>query len=219
VIRFRDVTKSYRAGFSRKVVLENANFDIVPGESLGVLGINGAGKSTLIRLISGASMPDRGLIDRGNLRISWPLGFRGSFAGSMTGRENLRFACRIYGEAFDRVTRYVEEFSELGAYMDMPVSSYSSGMQARLAFGLSMAINFDIYLVDEITAVGDAKFKKRCEQVFAERRKTSDIIMVSHSLGTLKKFCSAGCVLNGGKITYYNQIDDAISAYQDILAQ
>jgi len=138
VIRFRDVTKTYRAGFLRKVGLDNANSDIIPRRSLDSLGINDAGKSTLIRLQSGASMPDRGLIDRGKLRKSWSPDFRGFFATSTTGREILRFACRIYGEACDRMTLYVGEFSNFGAYVDMSVSSYSSGSQARLAFAYQL---------------------------------------------------------------------------------
>lgn len=217
MISFRSVTKSYRVGLSRKVVLDEASFDIYRGQSIGVLGVNGAGKSTLIRLISGAALPDRGRIERRHVRVSWPLGFAGSFHGSLTGRENLRFACRLYGASIPKVTAFVEEFAELGAHLDMPVRTYSSGMKSRLAFGLSMAIEFDVYLVDEITAVGDAIFKKRCEAVFAERRKVADIIMVSHSLGTLKRFCQAGCVLDRGQLTFYPEIDAAIAAYEEVL--
>lgn len=217
MIRFRDVTKSYRLGIGRKTVLDNASFDILRGQSLGVLGVNGAGKSTLIRLISGASLPDRGRIDRRDVRVSWPLGFAGSFHGSLTGRENLRFACRIYGASIPKVTAFVQDFAELGEHLDMPVRSYSSGMKARLAFGLSMAIEFDVYLVDEITAVGDAIFKKRCDEVFTERRKVADVIMVSHSLNTLRSFCTAGCVLDGGRLTFYPTINAATAAYEDIL--
>jgi len=219
MISFRSVTKSYRVGDRRKTVLDDASFDIVRGQSLGVLGVNGAGKSTLIRLISGASMPDRGRIDRRGVRVSWPLGFAGSFNGSLTGRENLRFACRIYGASIPKVTAFAQDFAELGAHLDMPVRTYSSGMKARLAFGLSMAIEFDVYLVDEITAVGDAIFKKRCDEVFAERRKVADVIMVSHSMGTLKRFCTAGCVLDRGRLTFYPAIDSAIAAYEDILTR
>ena len=192
MIRFRGVTKTYRAGFSRKVALNNANSDIIPRESLSSLGINGARKSPLIRLISGASI---------------------------TGWENLRFVCRIYDEAFDRMTLYAGEFSKIGTYMDIPVSSYSSGTQARLAFHISMAINFDIYLLNDITALGDSKFNKRCEAVFIERLKKSDIITISYGLRTLKKFCAAGCVLDGKTIARYIRIDDAIDAYQDVLAK
>lgn len=217
MIRFRNVTKSFRVGFDRKVVLNNANFEIRPGESMALMGINGAGKSTLIRLISGASLPDSGVIDRSGVRISWPLGFAGSFHGSLSGRENIRFACRIYGVSIPKVTHFVEDFAELGSHLDMPVKTYSSGMKARLAFGLSMAIEFDVYLVDEITAVGDANFKKRCEEVFSARRKTSDIIMVSHSNATLKKFCSRACVLDQGQLSFYPNIDDAFSAYEFVM--
>lgn len=217
MIEFQSVTKSYRVGSSRKTVLNEATFRLPLRRNLAVLGINGAGKSTLLKLISGAILPDRGRVRHNGLRVSWPLGFSGAFHAQLSGRENVRFAARIYGASIMQVTRFVEDFAELGPYLDEPVKTYSSGMKARLAFGLSMAIEFDVYLVDELTAVGDLTFRKRCETVFSERRKTSDIIMVSHSMTTLHTFCDSGCVLNGGRIFFHERVSDAITDYENMI--
>lgn len=215
MIRFENVTKRYPLKKGKKTILADATFDIPRGQSLGVLGVNGAGKSTFLRMISGNELPDRGRVIRENVTISWPLGFSDSFHGSLTGRENLRFACRVYRKSVERTTRYVEEFSELGKHLDMPIRTYSSGMKARLAFGLSMAFDFDVYLVDETTAVGDAKFRSKCNIVFNEKLTNSDIIMVSHSMATLKRYCTAGCLLNNGTIRFFDSINDAIVAYEE----
>ncbi|MBL8575206.1 MAG: ABC transporter ATP-binding protein [Hyphomicrobiaceae bacterium] len=214
MIQFKNVTKSYRLGQHRKVVLDRASFEIPTGRSMAVIGRNGAGKSSLLRLIAGSSLPDSGRIRRNGLRVSWPLGFAGSFHGALSGRENVRFACRIYGESIKAVSEYVEAFAELGEHFDMPVSTYSSGMKARLAFGLSMAMEFDVYLVDEITSVGDKIFRERCEEAFAHRRRIADVIMVSHSVSTIKKFCDFGCVLENGGIEFYDSVGDAVVAYE-----
>lgn len=216
MIRLENVSKSYRQNRTTKVILDRVSFEIPRGTSFGVLGVNGAGKSTFLRLLSGSEFPDSGRIYRENINISWPLGFAGSFHGSLTGRQNLKFACRIYGKDIDTVTAYVEEFAELGNQIDMPVKTYSSGMKARLAFGLSMAFNFDVYLVDEITAVGDARFKAKSSEAFSEKLSQSDIIMVSHSMETLRKFCQAGCVLANGQISMFANIDDAIVRYNEL---
>lgn len=216
MIRFENVSKRYKVKSGNKVILDQASFEIPRGKSLGVLGVNGAGKSTFLRMISGNELPDRGRVVRENVSISWPLGFADTFNGSLTGRQNLKFACRVYRKNIDVVTRYVEDFAELGLHIDMPVKTYSSGMKARLAFGLSMAFNFDIYLVDEITAVGDANFKAKSNRVFTEKLASSDIIMVSHSMPTLRQYCAAGCVLYRGDIRFYDTIGEAISAYEDL---
>ncbi len=216
MIRFENVTKRYKLKNGYKTILERASFTIMRGKSLGVLGVNGAGKSTFLRMISGNELPDRGRIVREGVSISWPLGLAESFHGSLSGRENLRFACRVYHRDVERVTKYVEDFSSLGQQLDMPVKTYSSGMKARLAFGLSMAFDFDVYLVDEVTAVGDANFRARSEKVFDERRQKSDIIMVSHSMPTLRRYCAAGCVLSQGKIEFYDTIDEAIDVYGEL---
>ncbi|MDE1231502.1 ABC transporter ATP-binding protein [Vibrio aestuarianus] len=182
------------------------------GRNIGLLGVNGAGKSTLLRMIAGSEAPTTGVIKR-NVKMSWPLGFSGGFNGSMTGAENLRFVSRIYGADIKQVTEFVKEFSELGDYLDMPIRSYSSGMKARLAFGLSMAIDFDCYLVDEITGVGDRRFQEKCRDAFKARSEKSSLIMVSHSMPTLKEHCDMGLVLSGGELTFYEDINDAIDNY------
>ena len=217
MIRFHDVTKRYRMKSGVKRILENASFEIPRGRNLGVLGINGAGKSTLLRLISGNELPDSGRIDRDGAAISWPLGFAETFHGSLSGRDNLKFACRVYSRSIDAVTDYVQAFAELGKHLDEPVKNYSNGMRARLAFGLSMAFDFDVYLVDEITAVGDARFKAKCAAAFTEKLEKADIIMVSHSMATLTQYCSVGCVLNDGRLDFYESIDEAIAVYNRLM--
>jgi len=217
MITFESVTKRYRLRHGSKVILDHATFSIPRGSRLGVLGINGAGKSTLLRLVSGNELPDSGRIRRSNVSVSWPLGFADSFHGSLTGRENIRFVCRIYGRRFEEVVKFVQSFAELGEHLDMPVKTYSSGMKARLAFGLSMAFDFDVYLVDEITAVGDARFKEKCSDAFKNKLVASDLIVVSHSTQTLLQYCTSGCVLHDGNLQFYASIGDAILAYDEII--
>ncbi|MEM6383167.1 MAG: ABC transporter ATP-binding protein [Pseudomonadota bacterium] len=217
MIEFEAVTKSYRVGRDRKTVLNNCSFAIPRGRSLAVIGINGAGKSTLLRMIAGTSLPDRGYIRRRGVRVSFPLGFAGSFNAELSGLENIRFASRVYDCPIDQVTDYVKDFSELGNHLSMPVKTYSSGMRARLAFGLSMALDFDVYLVDEITAVGDANFRKKCEQVFDSKREHADVIMVSHGNQTLKRFCETSCVLDRGQLTFYGTVEEGLEVYADVL--
>lgn len=213
MIRLHDICKSYRMGNRRRIILDHLNVDFVPGVNVGILGRNGAGKSTLMRIIGGAAYPDSGWVERTS-SISWPIGFSGCFHGSLTGRANLRFVCRIYQANIKEVTAFVEDFSELGAYMDVPVKKYSSGMKAKLAFGLSMAIGFDFYLIDEVTAVGDASFHAKSQQVFQERKAQSTLIVVSHSIGTIKTHCDVAGVLNDGNIVFYQNISDAVTEYE-----
>lgn len=216
MIEFDGVSKSYPTPIGRRIILEDVTLRLQLGVSYGVLGPNGAGKSTLLRLISGAERPDAGRITR-RARVSWPLGFSGGFHNSLTGRENVQFVARVYGEAPREVIAFVEDFSELREYMDMPVGTYSSGMRARLAFGLSLAIDFDCYLVDEITAVGDYRFQKRCAEAFQERRRTSSIIMVSHAVGTIQQYCDAGAILADGKVHVFDTIQEASKIYHAAL--
>lgn len=214
MIRLENVSKSYRAGDVRKVLLDNVTLELPRGRSVGLLGRNGAGKSTLLRMIGGAVEPDVGRIFR-DATISWPLGFGGGFHGALTGAQNVRFIARIYGMDTDAMIDFVEDFAEIGPFMHMPVSTYSSGMRARLAFGVSMGIDFDVYLIDEIVAVGDSAFKKKCRQILNERAKTSDIIMVSHSMADVQQFCNCAIVLEQGNLNFFDNVNDAIAAHEN----
>lgn len=213
MIKFRNVTKYYPSRSGRRTIIENLSCDFNLGEDIGILGRNGAGKSTLFRLISGSEPCDEGEIWR-NSTVSWPLGFSGGFHGSLSGRENLRFVSRIYGQNARNILDFVVDFSELGSNIDMPVKTYSSGMKARLAFGLSMAIDFDFYLIDEVIAVGDANFKKKCHKIIEEKRKTATIILISHGNGLLREFCKRGAILEAGRLSFFNTIDEAITAHE-----
>lgn len=214
MIELINVSKAYRVGQGRRVILNPTTITLPAYAHIGILGRNGAGKSTLIRMIAGTEAPDSGRIVR-HAKVSWPLGFSGSFHGELTGRENLSFIARIYGSDIRYVTRFVEEFSELGEYFDMPVRTYSSGMAGRLAFGLSMAIDFDYYLVDELTSVGDAWFRDKCERAFAARRENSGLIMVSHNPGTIRAYCDMALVLRNAELEVYADIEEAIEAYSE----
>lgn len=197
-------------------VLHNINFELPQNKSLGILGRNGAGKSTLVRLISGLDVPDSGLIDTGKAKLSWPLGAAVGVHGSLTGRENIKFVCRIYKEDFNRVFDYVEDFAELGDYMNMPVNTYSGGMKSRLAFGVSMAIDFDTYLIDEGFSAGDARFRVKTKNIFDEKRKKSNIIIVSHNPSTILNFSDSAAILEKGKLTMMSDVQEAIKIYSKL---
>lgn len=218
MIRLENLTKSFKRKGEIQYIAKNVSFTIPRGDSIGLLGRNGAGKSTLLKLIAGTIKPTSGRILR-LANVSFPLGFQGSFNGSLTGEQNVRFVARIYGQDTDDLVEYVERFAELGKAYYMPVKTYSSGMKARLAFGVSMGVDFDYYLVDEITAVGDANFRKKCKRVFEDKLKSSDIIMVSHSDSTLKEYCSTGIVLEDGNLSYFANIDDAIVRHNENMAR
>ncbi|MGB0505791.1 MAG: ABC transporter ATP-binding protein [Pikeienuella sp.] len=213
MIILENVSKKFRTKGKPKVIVENVSLTIPDGARVGILGRNGAGKSTLLRMIAGIAAPDRGRVRRTKL-VSWPLGFAGSFHSGLTGAQNARFVARIYGRDTQELLDYVEDFAELGDYFNMPVRSYSSGMKARLAFGVSMGIAFDCYLVDEITAVGDTNFKRKAEAVFDTRLAKSDLIMISHSVPALRRLCDSGIVLSNGTLTYYQDIEDAIEVHE-----
>ena len=211
-----NVTKYYPTRFGRHYVLRDVSVTLPAGRSIGILGKNGAGKSTLLRLLGGMDAPNRGTVTR-HCRVSWPLALSGGFQGSMTGRENTRFLCRIHGLSGSReIEEWVKEFSEIGQHFELPIKSYSSGMRSRFNFAASMAFDFDIYLTDEITSVGDARFKKKCIDVFTQKRETASLIMVSHSMDTLRKQCQMGMVLQNGELTLYQDIEDAIALYQQL---
>lgn len=217
MIELEDVYKYYKSNGHRKVVLNHITMDFQAGRSYGILGINGAGKSTLVRILAGTELPNGGRIRRRG-RISWPLGFSGGLHPKLTGRENVKFISRVYGQDPRKVINFVEDFAEVGAYMDVPILTYSSGMIARLAFGLSMSIDFDCYLIDEVTAVGDARFAARCREEFDKRRRKADIIMVSHGMQTIKDYCDRGIVLAGGQMHVFRDIDEAIDLYKKLNA-
>jgi capsular polysaccharide transport system ATP-binding protein len=212
VIALENISKSYRADAGPKVVLDDVSAVFEDGHSYALLGVNGAGKSTTLRVISGVELPNAGRVRR-TRRVSWPLGFASGFHPAMTGRENVHFVARCYGEDPRRIARFVEDFAEIGDYAGEPVRSYSSGMMARLAFGLSMAIEFDCYLIDEITAVGDARFQARCQAAFDARRASADLIVVSHAMDTVQRFCDRGVLLVDGKLVFFSGVEQAIGAY------
>lgn len=196
-----------------KIVLDDITLEIPSDKSVGILGRNGAGKSTLMNLLSGTDMPDNGTIEIGNTKLSWPIGSSSGVHGSMTGRENIRFLCTLYDYPFQKAFEFVEDFAELGDYMYMPVKSYSGGMKSRLGFGISMIINFDTYLIDEGFSAGDARFRAKTQTMFDEKRKNSNLIVVSHNPTTIKRLCDWGAILSKGKLTLIEDIDEAIKVY------
>jgi capsular polysaccharide transport system ATP-binding protein len=213
MIRLENATKLVRMKGVRKTIIDNVTMTIPRGKSVGLLGRNGAGKSTLLQIIAGTLDLDGGRIVKKG-KVSWPLGFQGSFQGNLSGEQNVRFVARIYGVDTQQLVEYVAEFAELGEFFQAPVRTYSSGMKARLAFGVSMGVQFDYYLVDEITAVGDTNFRRKSQQVFKERLSGSDVVMVSHSPGTLREYCQTGIVLEDGNLTYYDDLEEAIDAHE-----
>ncbi|MGR3762463.1 ABC transporter ATP-binding protein (plasmid) [Roseobacteraceae bacterium NS-SX3] len=216
MIRLENLTKSFRLRGERKVVIDNLNLTLPSGRSLALLGRNGAGKSTLLQIIAGTLRPDHGRVVSDGT-ISWPVGFAGSFHSDLTGAENVRFIARIYGVDTEDLTAFVEDFAELGKFFHMPVRSYSSGMKARLTFGASMGIRFDTYLVDEVTAVGDKAFRRKSQAVFADRMKLSSAIMVNHSMAQVRQYCDAGLVLEGGRVRYFDDLEEAIAVHEAML--
>lgn len=214
MISVKNVSKRYHTRNGWRTVLHNVNFDLQKGEKIGILGRNGAGKSTLIRLMSGVEPPTTGTIER-KMSISWPLAFSGAFQGSLTGLDNLRFISRIYNVDFDYMKAFTEEFSELGDYLYEPVKKYSSGMKARLAFALSLSVEFDCYLIDEVIAVGDSRFAAKCKHELFEKRKDRSIILVSHSPSAIKEYCDNAMVLKEGVMHQFANIDDAYQFYNE----
>ncbi len=217
-ITLQAVSKSYRAGGRRKTVLDRVSAEFPGGRNIALMGPNGAGKSTLMRLLSGAELPDTGYVVRDG-PVSWPLGLSSGFNGSMSGIENAVFVARLYGADLDYVLDYVAWFSELGPALRTPIRTYSSGMKARLAFGLSMAMDFDTYLVDEITAVGDARFRRKSEAVLADRLAPAEarrvnVVMISHSLGTIRDWCECGYLLHKGQLFFHEDTRSLINAYK-----
>jgi capsular polysaccharide transport system ATP-binding protein len=212
-----DVHKRYQTNHGPgKWVLQGVSFVIPPRVSVGLVGRNGAGKSTLLRLIGGIDRPNSGRIER-HCRVSWPMGFRGGLQGSLTGRQNAKFVCRIHGHEDDIPDRiaFIQDFAELGDSFEEPVKTYSTGMRSRLQFALSLAFDFDVYISDEVTAAGDAIFKKKARKALKKLADHASLIMVSHGEGTLRQFCTAGIWLNEGKAHWFDDIGDALKAYKE----
>ena len=218
MIRFENLTKTYPTPYGRKVVIDNLNLELPSGKALALLGRNGAGKSTLMQIVSGTLPPDSGRVITDGA-ISWPIGLGGALHPDLTGAQNVRFIARIYGIDSDSLCAFVQDFAELGAHFQMPLRSYSSGMRSRLAFGASMGIPFDTYLVDEVTSVGDARFRAKSKAIFRERMKTSGAIMVSHNMRELQEFCDAGLVLENGRMYYFEDLTEAIALHQALMEQ
>lgn len=214
MILLEDIVKTYPLRSGNTTVLDHINLQVQPGEKVGILGRNGSGKSTLIRIISGAERPSSGSIIR-KMSVSWPLAFGGAFQGSLTGIDNLRFICRIYGTSTEDKIPFVQEFSELGKYLNEPVKTYSSGMAARLAFAISMVVEFDCFLIDEITAVGDSRFHAKCHEELFVKRKDRAMMMVSHDAGFIREHCDRAAVIAHGKLHAFDQIDDAYAFYNE----
>jgi capsular polysaccharide transport system ATP-binding protein len=213
LITLQNLTKTFHLNGISKTVLQNANMVFPSGKSVALLGRNGAGKSTLLRLIAGTLDPTVGRVRRAG-SVSWPVGFAGSFHGDLTGAQNTRFIARIYGVDGDELVDFTASFADLGAHFHLPFRTYSSGMKARLAFGTSMGIAFDTYLVDEVTAVGDAAFRSKSNDLFHARMQTAGSVVVSHSMGLVRDLCDAAAVLEAGRLIYYDDVAAAIDHHE-----
>ncbi|WP_174502844.1 ABC transporter ATP-binding protein [Acidiphilium sp. C61] len=212
-----DVCKRYPINHGRgeRVILDHVNLRVERGEKWGILGRNGAGKSTMIRIISGSDRPHSGRVIK-DMSVSWPLAFGDAFQGSLTGRDNARLISRVYGVDFQNTLNEVECFAELGSYLNEPVKTYSSGMRARLAFAISMAIEFDCFLIDEGMSVGDHRFARKCDVELFEKRADRAMIIVAHQTDLIREHCDRAAVLEGGKLQIFNSVDDAIEAYRSL---
>lgn len=215
MLSFQNVTKFFRTPKGKKFILDDVTLDIEAERGVCILGMNGAGKSTLVKMISGTELPNSGRIKTLG-SVSWPMGLSGTFQPSMTGRENVEFVARIYGQNVRSIMEEVEEFAELNGYMDMPVQTYSSGMKSRLAFGLSLAVSFDIYLIDEIISVGDRLFKEKSRQALLEKVQSSRVVLISHHESTVREFCDKCVLLRHGRIETFDDVDSAFRTFNSL---
>lgn len=217
MLKLIDICKSYpiHHGRSMRLVLDHINLTVRPGEKWGIMGRNGAGKSTLIRIMSGSDRPHSGTV-RKTMSVSWPLAFGDAFQGSLTGKDNARLISRVYGVDYQKTLDMVESFAELGSYLGEPVKSYSSGMRARLAFAISMAIEFDCFLIDEAMSVGDHRFTVKCDKELFEKRGDRAMVIVAHQTDLIRKHCDHAAVLDQGRLTIYDTVDEAIAAYEGL---
>jgi len=216
MLAIEHVSKVYSTRQGKRLILDDVSFRLERGRNLGILGRNGAGKSTLIRLISGAERPSSGRINRG-MRVSWPLAFGGAFQPHLTGLDNLKFVCRTYGIEYKPLIPFVEDFTELGLYFREPVLHYSQGMLSRLAFALSMAVEFDCFLIDEALVVGDVRFHERCHVELFQKRKDRAFILVTHEPNHIKMYCTDACVLHEGRMYHFPSVDVAYDFYLETL--
>ena len=220
MIKVKNLSKSYLTKGKSRTIFKNLNFTINTGESVALLGRNGAGKSTLLNIIGGVDQPDSGEVIR-KCSVSWPLGLVGGFQGSLSARENVMFVSKLmYGNKrilIKKTVDFVRDFAEIGNYFDLPFNTYSSGMRLRVTFGLSMAFHFDFYLVDEITSVGDEKFRKKCNELLVNKVAQSSFIMVNHNLSSLKKYCDKAIVLHNGNALMYSSLSEAIKMHKYLL--
>lgn len=210
-----NLCKSYAVGGGRKAVLKDVNLTFNKGDKVGLLGRNGAGKTTLIKMVGGVEMPTSGRVIR-KMSCSWPLGFSGGFQGSLTGYDNARFIARIYGKNYAELRAYLEDFTELGKQLKMPVKTYSAGMRARLAFGLSLAIEFDSYLIDEVIMVGDRNFQVKCHEEIFEKRKDRALLLASHGPEYIRSFCNLAVILRNGQAEVYDDVEEALAIYENL---
>lgn len=210
-----DLVKEYRVGHDCRRVLDRVNFRVDRGEKLAVLGRNGAGKSTLIKVVGGVELATSGRIER-TMSVSWPLAFGGAFQGSLSGLDNLRFVSRIYDLDYRETRRFVDDFAELGSQLAEPVKTYSSGMRARLAFALSIAIEFDCYLIDEVIMVGDARFFRRCQEELFEKRSDRALIIVSHDMNFIRQVCDRAAVIHDSHLHLCDSVDEAVAFYDSL---
>lgn len=215
MITFKNVTKFYQTTRKPKMILDNVSLRVEAEKGLAILGMNGAGKSTLVRMISGTELPNKGKITTEG-RVSWPMGLSGTFQPSMTGRDNVIFVAQIYGQDVARIEKEVEDFAELGDYYDMPVGKYSSGMKSRLAFGLSLAVSFDIYLIDEIISVGDKLFAEKSRAALQAKVKEARVVLISHHENTVREFCDRCAILGRGQLRFFDSVDEAFKEFNSI---